>query len=103
MEPRIPIDKEKIAAFCQKWKIVEFSLFGSVLTEDFRPDSDVDVMVKFSDDAPWTIFDMVDLENELAQIVGRDVDVVTRPALERSKNYILRRNILSNLRTYYGA
>jgi uncharacterized protein len=103
MEPRIPIDHEKIAAFCQKWKIVEFSLFGSVLREDFRPDSDVDVLVSFSDDAPWTIFDMVDLETELARIVGREVDVVTRPALERTKNYLLRRNILSNLRTYYGA
>jgi predicted nucleotidyltransferase len=103
MEPRIPIDKEQIAAFCRKWQIVEFSLFGSVLTDEFREDSDVDVMVEFAEDAPWTIFDMVDLENELARIVGREVDVVTRPALERTKNYILRRNILSNLRTLYGA
>ena len=103
MDEQISLDREKIRVFCQKWKIVEFSLFGSVLTEEFRPDSDVDVLVRFSDDAPWTIFDMVDLEKELAQIVRREVDVVTRPALERTKNYILRRNILSNLRTYYGA
>ena len=53
----IEIPKEKIADFCRKWKIVEFSLFGSVLREDFRPDSDVDVLVSFSHDAQWSLLD----------------------------------------------
>ena len=101
--PRIPLDQEKIKAFCERWKIVEFSLFGSVLTDEFRPDSDVDVMVTFADDAPWTIFDMVDLENELEKIVKRKVDVVTRLSVERSANYILRKSILNTSRMYYGA
>lgn len=102
-EPRIKFDQEKIKAFCEKWKIVEFSLFGSVLTDEFRPDSDVDVMVTFAKNAPWTIFDMVDLEAELQHIVGRRVDVVTRSSVEHSKNYILRKNILNSTRMYYGA
>ncbi|MBU1637384.1 nucleotidyltransferase domain-containing protein, partial [bacterium] len=68
IEPRIPIDRDKIAAFCQKWKIVEFSLFGSVLTDDFRPDSDVDVMVSFADDARWGMWDLYDIEEELKAI-----------------------------------
>ena len=51
----IDIPKETIAAFCQKWKIVEFSLFGSVLRDDFRPDSDVDVLVSFAPDAEWSL------------------------------------------------
>jgi len=93
---------EKIEVFCKKWKIVEFSLFGSVLTNDFRPDSDVDVMVKFAPEANVGLFEMVDVEDELAAIIGRNVDIVTRPAVERSENYIMRRSILSGTRTFYA-
>lgn len=56
MSARIPIDREKIAEFCRRWKITEFALFGSVLREDFRPDSDVDVLVTFAPDAEWGLF-----------------------------------------------
>ena len=65
MKVRIPIDQEKIAEFCQRWKITEFALFGSVLRDDFRPDSDVDVLVTFAPDAEWSLFDDVDMEEEL--------------------------------------
>jgi uncharacterized protein len=102
-EPRIPIDQAKIAAFCQKWKIVEFSLFGSVLTDDFRPDSDVDVMVKFNDDASWDLFNLVEMEDELKIIFGRDVDLVLRKSVERSDNYLRRRSILASAQRIYGA
>jgi uncharacterized protein len=103
MEPRIPIDYEKVKAFCEKWKITEFSLFGSVLTDDFRPDSDVDVLVTFSEDAEWSLFDLVHMEDELKVIFGRDVDLVLRKTIERSENYIRRRHILSNTRSVYAA
>jgi predicted nucleotidyltransferase len=53
----IDIPKEKMGDFCRKWKIVEFSLFGSVLREDFRPGSDVDILVTFSRDAQWSLLD----------------------------------------------
>ncbi len=102
LTPRITLDMEKIEVFCKKWKIVEFSLFGSVLTNDFRPDSDVDVMVKFAPEANVGLFEMVDVEDELAAIIGRNVDIVTRPAVERSENYIMRRSILSGTRTFYA-
>jgi predicted nucleotidyltransferase len=103
MEPRIPIPHEKIAAFCQKWKIREFSLFGSVLTEDFRPDSDVDVMVGFEPNTHWTLFDLVHMEEELKRIFGRDVDLVLRKSVERSDNWIRRKAILSSVRQIYVA
>ena len=103
MEPRIPIDKDKIAAFCRKWKIVEFSLFGSVLTDEFRPDSDVDVLVEFAENAPWTLLDMVDMEEELKVIFGRDVDLITRSSVNQSANYLMRNSILSNVRNLYAA
>ena len=103
LTPRIPLDMEKIETFCKKWQIVEFSLFGSVLTNEFRPDSDVDVMVKFAPEARVGLFEMVDIEDELKEIIGRDVDIVTRPSVERSENYIIRKSILSSSRTVYAA
>lgn len=102
LTPRIPLDMEKIETFCKKWQIVEFSLFGSVLTDEFRPDSDVDVMVKFAPEARVGLFEMVDIEDDLKAIVGRDVDIVTRPSIERSENYLMRRSILAGTRTFYA-
>lgn len=102
MEPRIPIPHEKIAAFCQKWKITEFSLFGSVLTDEFRPDSDVDVMITFAPEARWRMSHWFEMQDELEQIFGRDVDLVTRPDVERMENYIRRRAILSGASRVYA-
>ena len=97
----IEIPKEKIADFCRKWKIVEFSLFGSVLREDFRADSDVDVLVSFSRDADWSLLDHMAMEEELEVIFGRKVDLVSRKAIERSENYIRRKAILETAQPYY--
>jgi len=102
-EPRIPIDNEKIRAFCEKWKITEFSLFGSVLTDEFRPDSDVDVLVTFVEDAKWGLFDIGDMEEELRSMFGRNVDLLTRRSVIQSENYLMRRSILSGVRTFYAA
>ena len=100
---KIEMPKEKIAEFCQKWKIVELSMFGSVLREDFRPDSDVDVLVTFAPDAQYSLFDLVHIEEELKEILGRKVDLVERNAIERSENYIRRQHILSSVQTIYVA
>src|SRR3990172_10695399 len=96
----IEIPKEKIAAFCRKWKIVEFSLFGSVLRDDFRPDSDVDVLVSFSPEAEWSLLEHMAMEEELSAIFGRKVDVISRKAIERSENYIRRDAILKTAQPY---
>ena len=96
MRVSIAIDREKIAEFCRRWKITEFALFGSVLREDFRPDSDVDVLVSFAPDAHWTLFDMVHMQEELQTILGREVDLVSRRGLEASRNYLRRKAILSS-------
>ena len=92
----IPVQKEKIADFCRRWKIVEFALFGSALREDFRTDSDIDVLVTFSDDAQWTLLDYVDMQDELKDLFGRDVDLVSRRGIERSRNYLRRKAILDS-------
>lgn len=100
---RIDVPKEKIAEFCQKWKITEFSLFGSVLREDFRPDSDIDVLVTFGEKAKHTLFDLVHMEDELKQIFGRKVDLVSRRGIESSRNYIRRNAILNSAEVIYAA
>jgi len=59
--PRIQVPKDEIAAFCRKWQITEFALFGSVLREDFGPGSDVDVLVTLAPEAQWSLYDWVDM------------------------------------------
>jgi hypothetical protein len=101
--PRIPIPAKKLAAFCLRWKVTELALFGSALRDDFRPESDVDLLVSFAPDARWSLFDLVGMQNELKQIFGREVDLVERTAIESSENYIRRRNILSATKVIYSA
>jgi len=97
----IPLDK--IEAFCRKWKIKEFALFGSVLREDFRPDSDVDVLVTFEPDGGFTFDNRVEMQDEIEKIFGRKVDLLERKIVERSENYIRRRHILQSLEPVYVA
>jgi uncharacterized protein len=92
--------KKRLEAFCRRWKVRELSLFGSILTSDFRPDSDVDVLLSFSPDAPWSLFDMPALTDELKLLFGRDVDVMEKEAL---RNPFRRRHILANRRILYAA
>ena len=98
---QIDLPKEEIAKFCKKWKIHEFSFFGSVLTDDFRPDSDIDILVTFEEGAKHTLFDLVHMEDELKEVFGREVDLLTRRAAEQSRNYIRRKSILSSLEAVY--
>ena len=103
MSAKIPLDRSRIAAFCQRWKMAELALFGSVLRKDFRPDSDVDVLVTFSPDVRWGLLDLVKMENELTAVLGRKVDLVEREAVERSENYLRRRHILHAVEPVYVA
>lgn len=95
------LPKEQIAEFCDRWKITEFALFGSILRDDFRPDSDVDVLVTFAPDAQWGLFKVVEMQQELEDILDRDVDFVSRRAIERSHNWLRRKEILGTAKTFY--
>jgi predicted nucleotidyltransferase len=97
---KIEMPMDKITAFCQKWKITEFSLFGSVLRDDFRPDSDVDVLVTFAENAGWDLYDWVTMIDELKVIFGREVDLVSKKGL---RNPFRRRNILATHEVLYAA
>ena len=102
-ELQLAIPEEEIASFCHRWKVNELALFGSVLRGDFGPDSDVDVLVSFAPDARWSLFDLVTMQDELQAILGREVDLLDRVAVEQSENYIRRKAILSNLEVIYAA
>lgn len=99
---KVTIPRKKLAEFCQRWKISELAFFGSVLRDDFRPGSDIDLLVSFSPKAKISLFDLVRMQNELKEIFGREVDLVERRAIEKSENYIRRKNILSNTKIIYA-
>lgn len=96
---QLPIPHEEIAAFCTRWGVAEFSLFGSVLRADFRPDSDVDVLVSFSEEAEISLFDLVQMKLELEEIFHRSVDIIEKDALE---NPFRKREILKTAQVIYA-
>jgi hypothetical protein len=103
IKTRVSIPRKRLAEFCRRWKIIELALFGSVLRDDFRPTSDIDLLVSFSPRAKISLFDLVRMQNELKDIFGREVDLVERNAIEKSENYIRRKSILSNTKVIYAA
>jgi len=103
VHPRLPATYEQVEAFCQKWQITRFELFGSVLRDDFDSKSDVDVLVTFADGARVRFGDLLDMEEELREMFGRPVDLVERKAIERSPNWIRRRRILESAEPVYTA
>lgn len=91
----IEIPKEQLRDFCRRWKITEFALFGSVTRpEVFGSDSDVDVLARFGADSGWSVFDHLEMEEELRRIFGRDVDLVSRRAVDENPNRFVRGEIL---------
>jgi len=91
---RIALDQTTLAAFCDRWHVARLDLFGSVVRDDFRPDSDVDILVTFQPEANPGLLDHAAMEDELAELLGRPVDLLSRRAVERSANPIRRASIL---------
>ena len=103
MRTEIPVPTERLSEFCRRWKIAELRVFGSALREDFRPDSDLDLLVRFGPDSDWSLMDHVAMEEELSGIVGRKVDLVSERAIERSSNWIRRKAILASAEPYFAS
>lgn len=96
----VAVDKERMAAFCRKWRVKELSLFGSALREDFGPGSDVDVLVELQPDHGLSLYDWVDMIEELEDIFGRKVDLVGKAGL---KNPFRRREVLRTAEVVYAS
>lgn len=97
---RLGISQDQIVGFCRRWMVAELALFGSVLRDDFRPDSDIDVLVDFVPEATWSLFDISRMRLELSSLFGRDADLVQTGGL---RNPFRRRAILSNREVIYAA
>lgn len=92
----------EIEAFCTKWKITEFSLFGSVMRDDFGPDSDVDVLVEFEKSAGWKLDQWFEMEEELSELLGHDIDILIHSEVKRMENWIRRKSILESCSRVYA-
>jgi len=93
----------KIESFCAKWRIRELSMFGSAISGGLKPQSDVDLLVTFEDGAAWTFFDFAAMQDEMEELFGRKVDLVSRKGLESSRNHIRKDAILSSAQVLYAA
>lgn len=96
----IDISEDRLVGFCRKWKVKELSLFGSVLRDDFGPGSDIDVLVTFQPDAPWSAWDLMEMKGELEVLFGRTIDLVEKEAL---RNPWRKREILNTYKVVYAA
>jgi hypothetical protein len=92
----------RIAAFCEQWRIVEFAFFGSVVRGEMRVTSDLNVLVSFEVGAHYGMFDIVLMEGELKELLGRDVMILTRRGVELSSNPIRRKEILESAEVVYA-
>lgn len=100
---KIELPQQIINEFCQKWQISEMSVFGSVLREDFRSDSDIDILVSFQDSVPWGLLEFSRMKRELENLLGRKVDLLTKKSIEQSHNWIRQREILDTAQVIYVA
>ncbi len=99
-KPHVSVPRQQLVDFCRRWKVTELSFFGSVMRDDFRPDSDVDVLVTFDADAGWSLLDLVTMQDELASILGRKVDLLEEAAL---RNPYRRSTILQSKHILYAS
>jgi len=101
--PNIPLPQAQLSDFCNRWKVSELALFGSVLRDDFQPHSDIDILITFAPEAKRGAFVLTQMQEELERIFGRNVDLVSKRAIERSQNPIRRQNILESAQIIYAA
>jgi predicted nucleotidyltransferase len=100
LQNNINVPKAKIINYCKQHHILEFAFFGSVLTSDFKPDSDIDVLIRFEPDCHYSLYDIMDIQDDLKDLLGYDIDLVEKQGL---KNPFRRHEILNNMEIVYAA
>jgi predicted nucleotidyltransferase len=98
----ISIPEDKIAGFCRRWKASELAIFGSALRDDFSPESDLDLLISFDPDADWGLLDHVQMQQELEELLQRNVDLVSKRAIEQSVNWLRRKEVLTTARVLFS-
>ncbi len=100
---RLNVTPQQLANFCKQHQIQELAIFGSALREDFRPDSDIDLLVTYQPTAKRGLFEKMNLKEELETLFQRKVDLVSKNAIAQSRNWIRRKNILNSAEVIYVA
>ena len=103
MALRLELDPSGVRAFCSRWKVAELAVFGSATRDDFRPDSDLDVLVSPEPGVTWSLMDLGTMREELIDLSGRPVDLLVRRAVEASPNWIRRKAILESAEVVFAA
>jgi hypothetical protein len=98
----MPLPMEQIAAFCRRWSIARLEVFGSALRDDFRSDSDLDLLATYAPQARWSLLDRVRMKLELEAMLGREVDLLNRRALERARRHARAAAILAQAQPIYA-
>jgi predicted nucleotidyltransferase len=93
-------EKDRLRDFCRRWEVRELSIFGSALRADFKDDSDIDLLLSLNPDAPWSLYEWIDMIEELKEIFGRDIDLVSMDGL---RNPFRRQAILNDREVIYAA
>ena len=102
LKTRIPLPVEAIADLCERHGVERLDVFGSILRDDFRPDSDIDFLVSYDHDAKWDLYDVMEMKVELARTMGRSVDLISRSAIEQSDNRFVKKEVLSTAERVYA-
>ena len=103
LHQRLGITEGQLSAFCQRWNVAKLAFFGSILTDTFTEDSDVDVLVTYLPNAKRGLLEKLTMQTQFEELVGRKVDLISRKAIESSRNWIRRKHILEAARVFYVA
>jgi len=93
--------EDTVFAFFRRWKIRELALFGSILRDDFGPESDIDFLVEFEPDANWSFLDHIQMEQELSEMLGREVHLIRKRPLEYTHNYLFRQEVMGTAKVVF--
>lgn len=99
----LELDPSAVRSFCTRWKVAELAVFGSATRDDFRSDSDLDVLVSPEQGMTWSLMDLGTMREELIELSGRPVDLLVRRAVEASPNWIRRKAILESAEVIFPA
>jgi uncharacterized protein len=101
LQERLIVTPKELCDFCQRWHVAELALFGSVLRNDFRADSDIDVLVSYQPTAKRGLFEKIRMQEELSSLLHRKVDLISKKAIEQSHNWLRRKSILDSAEMIY--
>ncbi len=101
IQARLGLSSHEIASFCQQWGITKMALFGSILRDDFRADSDIDLLLTFAPDARQGLLTLAKIKHQLELRLNRPVDLAAEASITTSDNWIRQQEILSTAQTIY--